>query len=231
MTIKRIKNTAVLLSLISILSITTGCNSKQGIESSKLGEKVEKQTKVLGLEDDESAKKELKSENKLESTNRSKEFNKTELIEAKERMKESFQMKSTINENQIVTLTKDDRTSLITNYNNLIKYNTELETQFAKYPNLTQIDYDNSIKILDNMINEIKNMNKIQNNSNEFKGLLVNTLEGLVTTKNYITQSRNQDITLQQAVSVPELLKNCIDIYNDNMASILTSISDYVNSK
>ena len=96
---------------------------------------------------------------------------------------------------------------------------------------MTQEDYDSSLKIIDSMVNEINNMNKIQNNSDEFKGLLVNTIEGLITTKNYITQSRNHDLTSGQAVLLPELLRQCIDIYNDNMADILLTINDYVYSK
>jgi hypothetical protein len=236
MTIKRMKNTAVLLSLTSVLIILTGCNSKQGIESSKLGEKVAEQTKVLGAEDAqkeevESLKKESIIEDKSQNVVKSEEFKKQQLQEATQHMNESFDIKTQIKGEVSTTLTKAEISSLKLSNEKLSKYNSELELQFAKYPNLTQEDYNSSLKIIDSMINEINNMNKIQNNSDEFKGLLVNTIEGLVTTKNYITQSRNHDLTSQQAVLVPELLKKCIDIYNDNMGGILLSINDYVYSK
>jgi hypothetical protein len=234
MTNRRIKNTALLLSLTSVLAISTGCNSKQGIESSKLSEKVTQQTKVLGVEEKEEVetlKKELQTEDKSQNVVQSEDFNKEQLQEATQRMEESFDIKTQITEKISTTLTKEDISSLELSNEKLAKYNGELELQFAKYPNLTQEDYDNSLKIIDSMVNEINNMNKIQNNSDEFKGLLVNTIEGLITTKNYITQSRNHDLTSGQVVLLPELLRQCIDIYNDNMADILLTINDYVYSK
>lgn len=233
--INKRKNIVVLLSITSVLTILTGCSSKKGIESSKLSEKVVEQTKVLGVEDkdkeDENLENELKIDDKSQDVKKPTEFKKEQLKEAEQRMEESFEIKTQIQNKTNNPLTKEDINSLKLSNENLAKYNNELESKFAKYPNLTQEDYDISLKIIDSMVNEINNMNKIQNNSDQFKGLLVNTIEGLVTTKNYITQSRNYDLTSQQAVLVPELLKKCIDIYNDNMADILSSINDYVYSK
>jgi len=233
------KNTAVLFSLTLVLVGLTGCNSKKGIESSKLGEKVQKETKVLGVEDTKENKTEkiklIAEENKTE--NRSKQlakpesFNKTQLKKAKERMKESLTVKTQIKDTSSLMLNQEETNILKLSYENLFRFHNELELQFDKYPNITHEDYINKLNIIDSMINEVNNMNKIQNNSDEFKVLLINTIEGLVITKNYIKQSKNIDITSEQAVSDLNLLKSCIDIYEDNMGDVLSSINDYVYSK
>ena len=109
MTNRRIKNTALLLSLTSVLVISTGCNSKQGIESSKLSEKVTQQTKVLGVEEKEEVetlKKELQTEDKSQNVVQSEDFNKEQLQEATQRMEESFDIKTQITEKISTTLTK-----------------------------------------------------------------------------------------------------------------------------